>query len=43
MNNHTDKIYELWDELSNIHAKHGDAAVRHMLSGLCSIFNAQNA
>lgn len=43
MNNLADKIYELWDELSHIHAKHGDAAVSHMLSGLCSIFTAQNA
>jgi DNA-binding CsgD family transcriptional regulator len=43
MNNHTAKIYGLWDELSDIPAGHGDAALGHMLSGLCSIFNAQNA
>jgi DNA-binding CsgD family transcriptional regulator len=43
MNNHTEKIYGLWDELGNIQVESGDAAVRHMLSGLCSLFNAQNA
>ncbi len=43
MNNHTEKIYELWDELGSIHTEQGDAAVRHLLSGLCAIFNAQNA
>lgn len=43
MNDHIDKIHALWDELADFHAAEADSAIMHMLSSLCSIFNAQNA
>lgn len=37
------KIHTLLDELADFSVVQGDAALMHMLSGLCNLFNAQNA
>lgn len=39
----SDEIYALWDELAMFPASQSDDALNHMLSRLCSIFEAQNA
>lgn len=39
----TDEIYRLWDELAAIPVSQSDEALNHMLSRLCSIFEAKNA
>lgn len=38
-----DDIFALWDELAEVPASQCDAALMHLLSGLCSIFGAHNA
>lgn len=39
----TDDIYALWDELAHFPASQSDDSLNHMLSRLCTIFEAQNA
>ena len=43
MNDPIEKIHAFWDELADFHSSAADAAVMHMLEGLCALFNAQNA
>jgi DNA-binding CsgD family transcriptional regulator len=38
-----DGIYALWDELAGFSVSQSDDALDHMMSRLCSIFDAQNA
>ncbi|QBB72500.1 LuxR family transcriptional regulator [Pseudolysobacter antarcticus] len=39
----TDDIYALWDELAGFPISQADDALNHMLSRLCSLFDAKNA
>jgi len=43
MNTHIDGIHTLWDELAGFPAAEADSAVMHMLTSLCSMFDAKNA
>jgi DNA-binding CsgD family transcriptional regulator len=43
MTDKTDRIFSLWDELAGFSIGEGDRALTHLLTGLCSIFKAQNA
>jgi DNA-binding CsgD family transcriptional regulator len=43
MTNKTDEIFALWDQLTEFSVGEGDAALTHLLTGLCSIFGAHNA
>jgi DNA-binding CsgD family transcriptional regulator len=39
----TDEMFALWDQLTKFSVGESDAALNQLLSGLCSIFGAQNA